>query len=145
MTRAIITAALSLALLGAGSCKKLNETINDVKTQGSLSANIDGKQYSAGATTISFGSNTLWLKGSNFSSDEELSITISNYDKAVSKYTLDNIYNTADYTGDKGDLDSDSGELEIQSTGEKSAKGTFHFESQDGRKVTNGSFDVSWD
>ena len=143
--RTIALACLSLIFLAVSSCKKLNDTINNVKTQGSLSATIDGKEYSAGATTISFGSKTLWLKGSNFSSDEELSITISNYDKAVTKYTLDNIYNTADYSGDKGDLDSDSGELEIQSTGEKSAKGTFHFESQDGRKVTNGSFNVSWD
>jgi hypothetical protein len=143
--RAIVIIFLGLALLGAGSCKKLNETINNVKTQGSISATIDGKDYVAGATTISFGSKTLWLKGSNFSSDETLSITIENYDKSVTKYTFDSFKNTADYSGDKGDLDSDSGEFEIQSTGEKSAKGTFHFESSDGRKVTNGSFNVSWD
>lgn len=144
--RTIITTALSLAILGISSCKKIDDTINKTKSQGSLSATVNGKSYTAGATTISFGAHTLWLKGTNFSNDEELSISLSDYDASKTKYALDFINNTADYKdGGSVKLHASTGELELQRTGNKSAKGTFNFETQDGIKVTNGNFDVSWD
>ena len=116
-----------------------------IGSQGSLSDSIDGKQYSAPSTSINFTGNLLLLKGRNFGSDEHLTIHIANYDKAVTKYSLDEFSNTVDYGGDKGGIKSKTGEFEIQSTGDKSAKGSFHCENGEGKKITNGSFDVRWD
>lgn len=72
-------------------------------------------------------------------------IHLYNYDRSKTKYTLKFIGKTGNYKNDGSSITihSSSGELEIQHTGDKSAKGTFHCENEVGQQVTNGKFDMS--
>lgn len=140
----IIPVILSVTLLGMGACKKLENAANKASTHGTMTATVGGKSYSAGSVAVTVTSTAFLINGANASSDETLDIAIEKYDKAKSKYTIDYVLNTANYHDTKGHH-AVSGDVEIQSTGDKSAKGTFSFVTEDSLKVTNGNFDVSWD
>ena len=141
----IITAVLLMSLSVTFSCNKINNFAGD-NDNGTLSATVDGKSITPAKVSAGLSSSTLSFNGSNFDNDEELSITIYEYDKAINKYSFNLIYNQASYTGnDNNSHLATSGELYIESTGEKSAKGTFYFDAENGIKVTDGKFDIHWD
>ncbi|OSZ78051.1 hypothetical protein CAP35_07220 [Chitinophagaceae bacterium IBVUCB1] len=139
----IIPIVLSLALLGVGSCKKFEETVNKAATKGSLSATVNGRTYNAGNVAVTVTDKAFIVGGSQLSDEESLELFINKY-KGPGKYTIDHIYNTAKYYDSKSHS-SVYGEIEIISTGEKSAKGTFYFQTNDSLMVTDGKFDVKWE
>lgn len=60
----IVPIALSLALLAVSSCKKFEETVNKVATQGSLSATANGKVYTAGSVDVTVTNDAFIVRGS---------------------------------------------------------------------------------
>lgn len=146
MKPAIVT-FLSLTVLAISSCKKIENALNDTATNGSITATVDGRSYTAGKVNGAGSTATkiFSVKGSAFSNDEELYINIYNYTQTTGKYILGSGLNSATYVTDRGvEHISVSGELDLESTGENSAKGTFHFDAESGVKVTDGKFEVKW-
>ncbi len=138
----LVPIVLSLALLAVSGCKKFEETINKAATEGSLSCTVKGRTYTAGTVSVGVTDNAFLMSGSQMSDDESLNINIGNY-KGAGKYTFDGRYNNARYTNSDSHA-SISGEIEIISTGDKSAKGTFYFQTIDSVMITDGKFDVNW-
>lgn len=141
----IVPIVLSLALLAVSGCKKFEETVNKVATKGSLSCTANGRTYTAGTVAVTVTDNAFLIGGSQMSDEERLSINIGKYTGA-GKYTFDGRYNNASYhENDSKSHSSIYGEMEIISTGDKSAKGTFYFQTLDSVMVTDGKFDVKWE
>ena len=135
---------LSVAMLGIGSCKKVGKIAEKASTEGTMTANINGKAYKAARVTAHVTSGSFTIEGDEFSSDEEIIISIGKY-TGGGKYSFDLIYNTAKYY-DTDSRHATTGEINIEKTGDKSAKGNFHFENADSSyKITDGNFDVTWD
>jgi hypothetical protein len=144
--KTIVTASLSLLFLGTISCKKVESAINDTATQGNLTANVDGASYTAPTVSGSVSGTTFFLRGNRFGNDEEISFDVSNYSTSQTHYDISIPYVSGRYITPGGDTrTATSGEINIESTGDKSAKGTFSFETENGTKVTDGKFDVHWD
>jgi hypothetical protein len=139
-----IIPVLLLTLLGAASCKKLTSAVDKASSHGSLSATVGSKSYTAGSVVVTATSTAFMVKGATSSSDEKLDIFIDNYSKSKTKYTIGYVLHTANYYDNKSHH-AVYGEVEVISTGDKSAKGTFSFTTEDSLKVTNGNFDVKWD
>jgi len=144
--KTLVAVALSLTFLSALSCKKVESAINDTATRGNLTATIDGTSYTAPTVNGSVSGTTFFLKGNRFGNDEEISFDVSNYSTSQTHYDIDIPYVNGRYVTPGGDIrTATSGEINIESTGAKSAKGTFSFQTENGTEVTNGKFDVSWD
>lgn len=139
----IIPVVMSIALLTVSSCKKLTDSIDKAGSKGTLSATINGKTYTAGNVTTTVTSNAFMFKGAQSSNDESLTISINKYNAGTNKYNFDLIYNTANYYDTKSHH-AVSGEIQIESTGDKSAKGTFYFKADDSLEVKDGKFDINW-
>lgn len=139
----IVPIVLSVALLAVSGCKKFEETVNKVATQGSLSATANGKVYTAGSVDVTVTNDAFIVRGSQMSDDESLRIDIGKYTGA-GKYEFDGRFNSAYYRDSKMH-NSLSGQVEVISTGDKSAKGTFYFQTSDSLMVTDGKFDVKWE
>lgn len=140
----IIPVILSAALLGMGACKKITDTANKAATQGSLTATVGSKSYTAPSVKAQIVGKSLWIKGNDAGSDEVLDLNLDNYSTDKTKYTIELITNKASYYDTKSHS-SLYGEVQMQSSGDKSAKGTFSFTTTDSMKVTGGSFDVKWE
>lgn len=136
---------LSVAMLGIGSCKKVGEAAEKASTQGTLTANVNGKAYKARRVTATVTSSSFMFKGSDYENDEQMTIVIDKYTGGSGKYNFDLIYNTGTYY-DTDTRRASTGEINIDKTGDKSAKGNFHFENSDSSyKITDGNFDIKWD
>ncbi|HLO69311.1 MAG TPA: DUF6252 family protein [Flavipsychrobacter sp.] len=139
----LIPIVLSVALLAVSGCKKFEETVNKVATKGSLSCTVKGRTYTAGTVAVTVTDNTFMLRGSQMSDEESLDIDLLKY-KGPGKYELSYMYNGATYRDSKTH-NAVYGEIEVISTGDKSAKGTFYFQTDDSVMVTDGKFDVKWE
>lgn len=141
----LIPIVLSVALLAVSGCKKFEETVNKVATKGSLSCTVKGRTYTAGTVAVTVTDNAFLIGGSQMSDEERLRIDIGKY-TGSGKYTFDGRYNSATYhENDSKSHSSISGEIEVISTGDKSAKGTFYFQTLDSVMITDGKFDVKWE
>ncbi len=141
----LVPIVLSVALLAVSGCKKFEETINKAATEGSLSCTVKGRTYTAGTVSVGVTDNAFLMSGSQMSDEERIRIDIGKY-TGSGKYTFDGRYNSASYyENDSKSHSSISGEIEIISTGNKSAKSTFYFQTLDSVMITDGKFDVNWE
>lgn len=141
----IVPVLLCLTLLSLNSCiKKITDTANKIATDGSMTANVGGKSYTAGAVRATRLTKSLAIRGSNAGSDERLDINLDSFSTGKTKYTIAFMTNMVDYFDTKNHH-AVYGEVEIQNATDKSVKGTFSFTTEDSMKVTGGNFDVHWE
>jgi hypothetical protein len=131
--------------LSVSACvKKITDTANKIATTGSMTANAGGKSYTAGATRATKLTNSLSISGTDAGSDERMDLKLDNYSTGKTKYTIELMSNQASYYDTKSHS-ALYGVVELQTAGDKNAKGTFSFTTTDSMKVTGGSFEVSWE
>lgn len=138
----------SLCLLSMFSCKKLEDTVNKTagnNDEGTITATIDGTPYTSPSVSAGLSGTTLFLRGVDFSNDEELSVTIDGFDATAKTFDIDLYHTTGSYSDKGGNSHRGvSGQVTIESATSTTAKGTFYFDTDDSMKITNGKFDLNW-
>ena len=142
----IIIILVSLSLTGLFSCKKYfdeiekNEGEND---NGTLSATINGNNYTASIVKVSFIVDGLRVIGNELVDDEEMVIHLESFDPNTKTY---NLTRTSSYMDNSTNTYVvDSGMVTIETATTTTAKGSFYFDAENDISATNGKFDVHWE